>query len=541
MWPYRGQLPYRQAGFAPRPTHPLGVTINPRTQQHLNATALASPAHHHQPLRLVLVGGMGSIGDNLYRLHQPAAALAQLEGVEVFEVHPQARHHDGAVLAADVAVFTMTLDVEVFRLIHQRRQLGRPSLCEVNDYLPDVQPWNPAHGSWSDRRALFCFDALIRRCDATQVTTEALGQRLADRAQRITVVPNQLQELPPLRAFPAAAPPSAERPLVIGWGGSFGHREDLRAIAPALIAWLQRQRHVRFELMGDPVLAEPFADLDAERFRFALAGSLPHYLQWLERLDIGLAPLLPTEFNRCRSDVKFLEYASRSVVPLLQNLDPYRHLAGTGAALLYDNPDDLIRQLDRLVNEPALRQTIATTAHALVGRERRLAQHAPTRLAVYRELAQRTRSAAGTVEPLLQQAADRPLASLPGLRQLAPRHWRLGIDSPADQQRLQGVEALQRGALAEAATALAEAVRLDPNDAHALSFLGHALQRQGRLADALAAFERAASLDPLQSRPVRALARLHSRAARHYAERAAALNPLASPESPPVPEGSDRP
>jgi hypothetical protein len=83
----------------------------------------------NQPLRLVLVGGMGSIGDNLYRLHQPAAALAQLEGVEVFEVHPQARHHDGAVLAADLVVFTMTLDVEVFRLIHQRRQLGRPSIC----------------------------------------------------------------------------------------------------------------------------------------------------------------------------------------------------------------------------------------------------------------------------------------------------------------------------------------------------------------------------------------------------------------------------
>jgi tetratricopeptide (TPR) repeat protein len=508
----------------------------------LNATALASPAHNHQPLRLVLVGGMGSIGDNLYRLHQPAAALAALADVEVFEVHPQARHHDGAVLAADVAVFTMTLDVEVFRLIHQRRQLGRPSICEVNDYLPDVQPWNPAHGSWSDRRALFCFDALIRRCDATQVTTEALRQRLVDRAQRIEVAPNQLQELPPLRAFPAAAPASAERPLVIGWGGSFGHREDLRAIAPALIAWLQQQRrHVRFELMGDPVLAEPFAALDAERFRFALAGSLPHYLQWLERLDIGLAPLLPTEFNRCRSDVKFLEYASRSVVPLLQNLDPYHHLAGTGAALLYDNPDDLIRQLDRLVNEPALRQTIATTAHTLVASERRLAQHAPIRLAIYKDLAQRSRPAEGPVEPLLQQAADRPLASLPGLRQLAPRHWRLGIDSPSDQQRLQGVEALQRGALAEAAAALAEAVRLDPNDAHALSFLGHALQRQGRLADALAAFERATSLDPLQSRPVRALARLHSRAARHYAERAAALNPLDPPDSPPVPEGSDRP
>ncbi len=84
-------------------------------------------------------------------------------------------------------------------------------------------------------------------------------------------------------------------------------------------------------------------------------------------------------------------------------------------------------------------------------------------------------------------------------------------------------------------------MRLDPNDAHAHSFLGHALQRQGRLTDALAAFERATSLDPLQSRPVRALARLHARATRHYAERAAALNPLDPPEGPQVPEGPDRP
>lgn len=500
---------------------------------------MIAPAHAtppgNSPLRLVLVGSMGSVGDNLYRLHQPAAALAALPGVEVFEVHPQARHHDAAVLAADVVVFTMALDVEVFRLIHQRRQLGRPSLCEVNDYLPDVQAWNPAHASWSDRRALYCFDQLIRRCDATQVTTEAIARRLADRARRIAVLPNQLEELPPLRALTTAAPPSAERPLLIGWGGSFGHREDLRAIAPALIAWLQRQRHVRLELMSDPLLAEPFAALDAERFRFTMAGSLPQYLDWLAGLDIGLAPLLPTEFNRCRSDVKFLEYASHSLVPVLQNLDPYRHLAGTGAALLFDDPDDLIRQLDRLVAEPALRQSIASTAHTLVGRERRLAQHAPARLAVYRELAEGAPPAEGKVEPLLQQAADRALTSLPGLRQLAPAHWRLGIDSPADLQRLRGVEALQRGALAEAAEALAEAARLDPSDAHALSFLGHALQRHGRLTDALAAFERAASLDPLQSRPVRALARLHARAARHYGERAAALNPL--DDRPQGPEG----
>jgi hypothetical protein len=63
---------------------------------------------------------------------------------------------------------------------------------------------------------LFCFDQIIRRCDATQVTTVALGQRLEDRVRRIVVAPNQLEALPPLRPFPAAAAPSPERPLVIG-------------------------------------------------------------------------------------------------------------------------------------------------------------------------------------------------------------------------------------------------------------------------------------------------------------------------------------
>lgn len=91
------------------------------------------------------MGTMGAIVDNPSRHHQPAAALAALLRVAVFKVHPQPRHHDAAVLAADVVVSTMPLDVEVFRLIHNRRLLGRPSRCELNDDLPDVQTWNRAH------------------------------------------------------------------------------------------------------------------------------------------------------------------------------------------------------------------------------------------------------------------------------------------------------------------------------------------------------------------------------------------------------------
>lgn len=91
------------------------------------------------PLRLALIGSFGNSGDQRYRLHQPAAALAQLEDVEVYEIHPQARPRDALALAADVLVVLMGMDVELLRLVHQRRLLGKPTVLEVNDWLPGVQ------------------------------------------------------------------------------------------------------------------------------------------------------------------------------------------------------------------------------------------------------------------------------------------------------------------------------------------------------------------------------------------------------------------
>ena len=127
-----------------------------------------------QLFSVVQIASLGTIGDNIYRVHQPCAALAQLPGVKVFEVHAQSRHRDAAALAADVLVLTMTLDVQVHRLIHQRRQLGKLTICEVNDYLPDVQASNPAYRTWADPRGVYLFEQLIARCDAVPLSSPAV-------------------------------------------------------------------------------------------------------------------------------------------------------------------------------------------------------------------------------------------------------------------------------------------------------------------------------------------------------------------------------
>ena len=480
----------------------------------------------HTPFTLAMVGSMGAEGDSQYRMHQPASALAELGGIEVYEVEPTTRLHDAIVLAADLVVFTMTLDIEVFRLIHQRQQLGRISICEANDYLPDVQPWNPAHTSWSDARAQHCFHELIQRCNATQVTTEALKKRVQAQAQQVLVFPNHVATLPAPRQFEELAAPTAERPLRIGWGGSCGHRADLHAIAPSLIQWLQQHENVQLHIMSDPQLAEPFAVLPPDRFVFQHAGSLTSYLDWLKQIDIGLAPLLPSEYNRCRSDVKFLEYASHGVAPVLQNLEPYQHLTKKEVALFFNNNEELIQHLNQLISHPTLISKIAQAAYAYVGQERLINNAITARHTAYRNLLNAATPAAARIEPNLQQASQQPLQAMPGWERHGRNHWRMPCGaSPGDTDRRRGIKALQKEAFAEAIQAFKAALKHDPSDATSCSFLGLCLERLGKRNSARIAFEHAARLDPLQSRPVRALARLHRQAAAHYNERATALNP----------------
>jgi len=73
---------------------------------------------------------------------------------------------------------------------------------------------NPAHASWNATRARICLEPLIRRCHATQLTCEALRQRL----QPLAMFARQPQDLLSLRSFAPALPLSAVRPLRIGWG-----------------------------------------------------------------------------------------------------------------------------------------------------------------------------------------------------------------------------------------------------------------------------------------------------------------------------------
>jgi hypothetical protein len=130
-----------------------------------------------------------------------------------------------------------------------------------------------------------------------------------------------------------------------------------------------------------------FKDLPGEKKRWTKPGSLEDYLRFLSKIDVGVGPLEDTAFNRCRSDVKFLEYAACGVVPVMARLEPYERSVKDGATgFLYDTPQRMVGILDRLIQDPSARMRIIRHAREYVDLDRRQTDHVAERLDFYREV-----------------------------------------------------------------------------------------------------------------------------------------------------------
>ncbi len=68
-------------------------------------------------------------------------------------------------------------------------------------------------------------------------------------------------------------------------------------------------------------------------------------------IDIGLIYIFDDEFNRCRSPLKFLEYAIAGIAPIAPNVVPYSNYIMNGVTgVLIDYNDDWFEKLKEIVH-----------------------------------------------------------------------------------------------------------------------------------------------------------------------------------------------
>jgi Glycosyl transferases group 1 len=323
-------------------------------------------------------------GCGYYRLIWPAKIL-QAAGHDVVLVHPKSAHRSlrGGTNAAgqlvqlnvpadaDVMVFQRVTSMKMVEAFTLMRAGGKAVVIDVDDDLDAIDQRNPGwealHPRTGGKMAEYNWHATHDACErATLVTvsTDALLERYATpRRQGEPYRGVVLRNAVPQFLLNEDRYPRVDS-AAVGWPGALATHPDDPTVTGSALGRLQREG-VEVRIVGDPGGCRRAFQLDAE----PTATGPTTVQEWptqVNRLGIGVAPLVDTAFNRAKSWLKPLECAALGVPVVMSPRDEYLRIHDLGVGLIANSPREWYRQLRRLVDDPALRAELSVSGRAVV-------------------------------------------------------------------------------------------------------------------------------------------------------------------------------
>ncbi|MFH1673052.1 MAG: tetratricopeptide repeat protein [Pseudomonadota bacterium] len=404
-------------------------------------------------------------GDYIYRIRQPAEAMGRLPGTMVVNLPVISPYLKQWCLCADILILHLTWEPDLLPIVAERKLHGLATVFEISDNFLALPPSINHELSFNNPISLATALQLIRLSDAIQGVSKILLDQFSFLHERRVVFENQIIEM-------GSVQKTSKEEVVIGWAGSLGHTEDIQWMAPVIQEICQRHSHVRFAFMGNrEQYEEVFGSVANSQFSYRDPGDLFDYYNFLDGLDIGLAPLMNTPFNICRSDVKFIEYASCGVIPVVSDVGPYKRHARHGVnAFLFESPESLRNILEILITDESLRQNVKANAYDYVKNERREEAHAVERVSFYKRLSTK------------RSFQEGPLCSLERYRERSEAYYIRR--TPAETKVIRGIDLENKGNAREAREAWLEAARDLPEYYFPFCCIAQSLIQEGDLTNA---------------------------------------------------------
>lgn len=258
----------------------------------------------------------------------------------------------------DVMVFQRQVQPQVLEEVRRARSQGIRTVYDIDDDVLNtprefVKPFQ-FYSDPSVRSSILTFFQTVDEIWAsTQAMKDAVDKYTAGQTP-CKVVPNYVDVFSWQQAY-ALHETNQSDMVTIGWMASGSHAIDAPLVHDALLKILEKYPNVRMHFIGWVGFAElPGLEAFKDRVRvdpWIGLGQLPFAMSsW----DIGLCPLVDNQFNRCKSAIKCLQYASFGCVPVMSPLPLYREVAGPEGVYAEGNWFEV---LERLVRDPAERRT----------------------------------------------------------------------------------------------------------------------------------------------------------------------------------------
>jgi glycosyltransferase involved in cell wall biosynthesis len=229
---------------------------------------------------------------------------------------------------------------------------------------------------------------IIQLADHVVVSTQGIKDVISKDNPYVTVIPNTID--PAIWKFKNKKRDDGK--IHIGWIASASHMADLHVILEALNEIVKKYDnvHIHFAGMIDMKIVDvenPTDDMinlavlkslvehSKLKTNFTpLVGRFSHHVgtQGYEEfpeflaslgLDIAVAAIENTQFNRCKSNIKWLEHAMLEIPMVLSDVGPYRESVKHGeTGFLAKTKDDWMKYLSMLIEDAELRKKIGVQA-----------------------------------------------------------------------------------------------------------------------------------------------------------------------------------
>lgn len=311
-----------------------------------------------------------------------------------------ARRIEDLCSVADVVVWhPLHYDHSLEFFEHMKVRYGKPFFIETDDNYVDVPPWNEGFHSYRPNgyHRRMAVNSLCQ-ADGLIVSTPNLLQTYTSDPfpfnNNAHVVENSL-DFKGDSSFVGWDKVSVRkhRGLRIGWIGGRTHFNDLMMIAPVLRILLEKYRNrvtlvlvnsalklsceslgIKYPFEGLSNVIESDKTVDINRYA-SFAASFG--------FDIALAPLVDCNFNRSKSNLRWLESSALKLPMVASDLNHFRETIrhGKDGFLAKDNDlDEWLNHLEKLILDDNLRSSMGSAAYSRVKSDFNVKNNAPSYL-----------------------------------------------------------------------------------------------------------------------------------------------------------------
>ncbi|EQC77975.1 Lipopolysaccharide biosynthesis protein [Streptococcus sp. HSISM1] len=309
-----------------------------------------------------------------YRVLNKAEQLRK-HGFEVMVTNLSDFQLSMAQNASHIIIYRSPISPELLRLCHMAQDYGKSIFYDIDDLVFDTvytdqlsytQGLNSVEKGNYDA-GVRNYGYMLENCDGAITSTNQLQEELYKYQSKVLLNRNLASDDLIAISSQYIKDYSQTSDIVkIGYfSGSISHNENFELIKPAIKQLLTKYSNVQLHIVG-------ILDIPQDMKPFENQIVTHDYVDWdklpalISEVDINLAPLVDSIFNRAKSEIKWIEAALVKVPTVASKIGAFSDMVIDGETGLLATDDQWFDKLEALVLSPELRQNIAESAYRAV-------------------------------------------------------------------------------------------------------------------------------------------------------------------------------